>query len=474
MNAFFDQIAYFFASLTTESKLILAIIGLLLFTLGLILGWLIQRRSTRAYLQQVRVLKTERDTLEAQRIRLTDQHKALARELEVTSTEKVEALDRIQALEAQLAEAAPVEASLREQIERLQTSNRSYVATIEALNDQVIGLKTQNERLLEDTHSGSPNAEEDDFGRDYTVSLPNAKGGEQGNHAQSETESDTDTDEDREVLTQLSERLQFLEDRMASLAERQELFSAGSPPNADASAFLTTPAPAAAPENLATPVATDADGEPLVIRADITEPGVRTDGAGQPEVIVQSTPSLQTSQIDVPDEERDDLTAIDKIGPFLQRQLYGVDVYRYEQIASWSEADIITYTELIGYLPGMIERDDWVGQAKRLAEASGKSAPTPAESTLQMAAEVPNGEDGNLRIVEGIGPSIEALLKSNGIDTLGKLANAETEDIQYILDSAGGSYRFHDPGTWVAQAGLAADGKSEELRRWQEELIGGR
>ena len=45
--------------------------------------------------------------------------------------------------------------------------------------------------------------------------------------------------------------------------------------------------------------------------------------------------------------------------------------------------------------------------------------------------------------------------------------------IKAILDDAGGRYKSHDPTTWSEQAQMAADGKWDELKKWQDELDGG-
>jgi subtilisin-like proprotein convertase family protein/predicted flap endonuclease-1-like 5' DNA nuclease len=80
----------------------------------------------------------------------------------------------------------------------------------------------------------------------------------------------------------------------------------------------------------------------------------------------------------------------------------------------------------------------------------------------------------DLKKIEGIGPKIEELLNNAGVFTFEQLAEMETEDIQDILDAAGPSYNRHDPGTWAEQAELAANEEWEELKTWQDELVGGR
>ena len=79
-----------------------------------------------------------------------------------------------------------------------------------------------------------------------------------------------------------------------------------------------------------------------------------------------------------------------------------------------------------------------------------------------------------LRLIEGIGPKIEGLLQEGGILTFQDLADAKQGTLKEILAAAGPRYRMHDPGTWGEQAALAAEGKMKELKKWQDELKGGR
>jgi large subunit ribosomal protein L27 len=80
----------------------------------------------------------------------------------------------------------------------------------------------------------------------------------------------------------------------------------------------------------------------------------------------------------------------------------------------------------------------------------------------------------DLKIVEGIGPKIEQLLKEGGINTWDDLATAEIDRLREILDAAGSRYQIHDPSTWPAQAKFATEGKWDELKEYQDMLMGGR
>lgn len=64
----------------------------------------------------------------------------------------------------------------------------------------------------------------------------------------------------------------------------------------------------------------------------------------------------------------DDLKRIKGIGPKLSDWLHENGVTRYEQIAAWNAAAIADFAERLGRMGGRIEADDWVGQARLLAE----------------------------------------------------------------------------------------------------------
>ncbi len=138
----------FLATLPTETVLLLAIISLLLFTLGLLLGWLLQKRSTRVYRKQVVIARREKEEYQTRLTAADDEQKSLARELVQLTTEKDELL-------VQLRNARTTTDTLTRQVteqraanEQLTATNQSFSTTIEDLNDQVIGLKTRNAQLL--------------------------------------------------------------------------------------------------------------------------------------------------------------------------------------------------------------------------------------------------------------------------------------------------------------------------------------
>lgn len=59
----------------------------------------------------------------------------------------------------------------------------------------------------------------------------------------------------------------------------------------------------------------------------------------------------------------DDLKLISGIGSVIERQLAGIGVVTYRQIADFDAADIERVQEAIDFFPGRIEREDWLTQA---------------------------------------------------------------------------------------------------------------
>lgn len=74
--------------------------------------------------------------------------------------------------------------------------------------------------------------------------------------------------------------------------------------------------------------------------------------------------------------EGDDLAQIIGVGPILTELLHEVGVFYFWQIAEWTDEDVAYVDEKLLHFKGRIERDDWVGQAKALAEMPG-AAPRP-------------------------------------------------------------------------------------------------
>ena len=66
--------------------------------------------------------------------------------------------------------------------------------------------------------------------------------------------------------------------------------------------------------------------------------------------------------------EPDDLKRINGVGPSLEKMLHNIGVYYFWQIAEWSDQDVLDVDAMLDAFKGRIQRDNWVKQAKALAE----------------------------------------------------------------------------------------------------------
>jgi large subunit ribosomal protein L21 len=77
----------------------------------------------------------------------------------------------------------------------------------------------------------------------------------------------------------------------------------------------------------------------------------------------------------------------------------------------------------------------------------------------------------DLEIIEGIGPQIARAFNKAGITTFKRLSETSVDKLSQILRDA----KFPgDPTTWPQQAKLAAEGRMDELKKLQDQLIAGR
>lgn len=187
----------------------------------------------------------------------------------------------------------------------------------------------------------------------------------------------------------------------------------------------------------------------------------------------------------------DNLQIVEGIGPKVEKLLHE------KGTKTWNDLRLKSVEELRSLLAAaslqMMNPDTWPHQARLAAEgkwdelveyqkfldtgrekAGDFENPSKVETLAMKLMGFRSNNPEDLKIVEGIGPKIEELLKNSGIKTWADLAAASLERIQAVLDTAGDRYRLADPQTWPKQAGLAAEGKWAELKEYQNFLDGGK
>lgn len=113
------------------------------------------------------------------------------------------------------------------------------------------------------------------------------------------------------------------------------------------------------------------------------------------------------------------------------------------------------------------------GRSKKAAATTEAGAEV-AETVVAEEAPATEAATDDLKVIEGIGPKVEKALNAAGITTFAKLASTSADDVKAILTEAEGNFAGQDPTTWAQQAQLAADGKMDELKEWQDKLNGGK
>ena len=117
-------------------------------------------------------------------------------------------------------------------------------------------------------------------------------------------------------------------------------------------------------------------------------------------------------------------------------------------------------------------------QPVAISDSVGLTTPI-IEAKIESTTNIPDSafnalKNDNLQIIEGIGPKMDEFLKTNGIHNWTDLASADATNIKFKLDAADSKYRIIDPTTWAAQAGLARDGRWEDLISFQKNLTAGK
>ena len=87
-------------------------------------------------------------------------------------------------------------------------------------------------------------------------------------------------------------------------------------------------------------------------------PAATDDGAVEP---------VEPRLLKAAEGEADDLSKISGVGPKLVEKLNELGVYHFSQIAAWTPGNIEWLDAHLKF-KGRVERDDWIGQAKALAD----------------------------------------------------------------------------------------------------------
>ncbi|QLG44600.1 30S ribosomal protein S2 [Costertonia aggregata] len=100
-----------------------------------------------------------------------------------------------------------------------------------------------------------------------------------------------------------------------------------------------------------------------------------------------------------------------------------------------------------------------------------KEAVEKEKKAPKKAAKKTDADD--LTKIEGVGPKAAEALANAGMATFADIAKGDPEKIKEVLTEASSRMAHLDPTSWPKQAQMAADGKWDELKEWQESVKGG-
>lgn len=112
--------------------------------------------------------------------------------------------------------------------------------------------------------------------------------------------------------------------------------------------------------------------------------------------------------------------------------------------------------------------------AETVAPAPKTAAPKAEKPAPAAKAAPAKGESDDFTKIEGIGPKISGLISAAGISTFAELGKTSVDKLKSILADAGSRFASHEPTTWPQQSAMAAAGQWDELKKWQDELDGGK
>lgn len=137
---------------------------------------------------------------------------------------------------------------------------------------------------------------------------------------------------------------------------------------------------------------------------------------------------------------------------------YQASAQRFRKLIGWKDIKKSTKNTLKSIRKTTEERVDSIqNEVQERAKAMGiptkvKSVKTTAKKTANKVAPVSKNLQTDLKVIDGIGPKMEGILKAGGIKTVEGLAKSNVAQIEKVIAKSGSSFRAINPESWLAQA----------------------
>jgi small subunit ribosomal protein S2 len=174
----------------------------------------------------------------------------------------------------------------------------------------------------------------------------------------------------------------------------------------------------------------------------------------------------------IEDEEEDDVKLVKKDAKATQQEKQTEAGKKPEKPAATitAEKDKATEETISESQEATSKKEQTTSEEK---ETTAKKEETTSEKEEAAPKNDKKAAPDDLTKVEGIGPKAAEALTNAGLDTYAKLSKSTPEKIKEILTDSSSRMAHLDPGTWPKQAGMAAEGKWEELNEWQDKTKAG-
>ncbi|MEO1177139.1 MAG: hypothetical protein AAFV87_08235 [Pseudomonadota bacterium] len=114
--------------------------------------------------------------------------------------------------------------------------------------------------------------------------------------------------------------------------------------------------------------ATAAKDKPAAAPSAEPTPSAAAPAAPEPVVAAEGPGSKPETLTAARDGQPDDLKQIKGVGPKLEALLHSMGFYHFDQVASWGAEEVAWVDQNLQGFKGRVSRDNWVSQAKILAE----------------------------------------------------------------------------------------------------------
>lgn len=197
---------------------------------------------------------------------------------------------------------------------------------------------------------------------------------------------------------------------------------------------------------------------------------VKTNNNAEDPTSIRSKSSYSTPRID-------DFTKIRGITPRIQSLLKNNGIKSFTDLRDADNQTLITTLDITSHSDLARDAQSWQHQASLAAKGDWKKLDeyqqfiertSPTNQANEKNNQYTENVRDDLKKIEGIGPKIEDILNSKGINTYKDLRKVDRDTIKAHLIEADDRFKNHEPETWPLQAGMAERGEWEELKIYQE------